>query len=213
MANFSKWISVIPRVFRFYGGSPVLLTKRVLRVWRREGISGVKRRVNLLLGGFGSGAVARRDVVDLYGALPSTDSGFAPKVSIIVPSYNHASYLRERLESIYRQTYWNIEVILLDDCSSDGSVEILQEFAQRFSDRTICHFNDTNSGGVFHQWKKGLELASGELVWIAESDDACSENFLAELVRFFANSAVMLAFARTEFIQGGRGETIWTQEE
>ena len=212
--NFSQRISFAVRMFLFYGGSPVLLIKRILRVWRREGLIGVKRRMNIFFGGFISKAdVYHYNKGDLYGVLPEMDFGFSPKVSVIVPNYNHAPYLRQRLESIYNQTYKNIEVILLDDCSGDGSVEIIKEFAQRFPDRTICHFNEENSGGVFHQWKKGLEMASGELVWIAESDDACSENFLTELVHFFSNSAVMLAFARTEFIQGEKNETIWTQEE
>jgi glycosyltransferase involved in cell wall biosynthesis len=138
---------------------------------------------------------------------------FTPKISVIVPNFNHVKYLRQRLDSIYRQTYQNIEVILLDDCSTDGSLAILREYATRYSDRTIYHFNEANSGGVFHQWKKGMGLATGELVWIAESDDYCSENFLAELVRCFQNQAVKLAFSRTSFVRGDSREQTWSTEE
>jgi glycosyltransferase involved in cell wall biosynthesis len=58
-----------------------------------------------------------------------------------------------------------------------------------------------------------LELATGEFIWIAESDDWCSANLLEELVRFFRNPAVMLAFARTEFIREALGAKVWTLEE
>src|SRR5262249_13061332 len=117
---------------------------------------------------------------DLYEARP-VDPGFCPKVSIIVPNFNHQQYLRQRPESIYTQ-YTNFEVILLDDASKDGSLKILKEFLERFPEKTICCFNEFNSGGVFHQWKRGLELATGRLVWIAESDDFCTTNFLSRFL-------------------------------
>lgn len=53
-----------------------------------------------------------------------------PKVSIIIPNYNHAKYLPQRLESVYNQTYQDFEVILLDDCSNDASVTILNTYAK-----------------------------------------------------------------------------------
>src|SRR5262249_25622929 len=81
----------------------------------------------------------------------------------------------------------------------------------KFPAKTITYFNTANSGGVFHQWKKGLQMAAGELIWIAESDDYCSLNFLEELVKYFVNQAVMLAFCRTDFITDAK--RIWTIEE
>lgn len=148
----------------------------------------------------------------LEGGTPARDPEFSPKVSVIVPNYNHAQFLPKRLESIYSQTYRNFEVILLDDASSDHSVEVLKGYAERYPEQTTCAFNDINSGGVFNQWKRGLELANGELIWIAESDDFCSPDFLAELVRFFRNNGVMLAFCRTDFVTDEAAERIWTSE-
>lgn len=138
-------------------------------------------------------------------------SGVLPLVSIIVPNYNHESYLRERLESIYGQSYRNFEVILLDDMSSDGSVAILEEYVDKYPQKTRLIVNTTNSGGVFHQWKKGIESARGELVWIAESDDFCSLDLLEKLVPFFDNEGVMLAYAKTIFTQDEK--EIWSIEE
>jgi len=136
-----------------------------------------------------------------------------PLVSIIVPNYNHAEFLHQRLESIYNQTYSSFEVILLDDVSKDNSRVILEEYHNRYAEKTKLIFNETNSGGVFFQWKKGVAAASGELIWIAESDDWCSENFLNELVGYFNDEAVMMAYCRTVFMDGEANEQIWTIEE
>jgi glycosyltransferase involved in cell wall biosynthesis len=140
-------------------------------------------------------------------------SEFNPKISVIVPNYNHAKYLRERLDSIYAQSYRNFEVILLDDASSDESRQILEEYQRRYPDITRCCFNEVNSGGVFHQWRRGIELARGDLIWLAESDDYCSENLLAELAKPFANEAVMLAYCRTVFVEGEDSKQVWSIEE
>ncbi|UDF31508.1 UNVERIFIED_ORG: glycosyltransferase [Roseateles sp. XES5] len=150
---------------------------------------------------------------NLQGKAPETDPNYVPLVTIIVPNYNHEKYLTERLESVYGQTYRNFEVLLLDDASSDNSRAVLANYADRYPDVTSCVFNSVNSGGVFHQWKKGLDLAKGELVWIAESDDFCTPNFLEEMVRFFRNPGVNLAFARSDFITGEPHQKIWTSEE
>ena len=106
---------------------------------------------------------------------------YSPFISVIVPNYNHAQYLEQRLGSVFRQTYPDFEVIILDDCSTDKSLEVINRYKdnQHLSQIVI---NETNSGSVFKQWKKGFGLAKGEWIWIAESDDYCELNFLAELM-------------------------------
>ncbi|PID52807.1 MAG: hypothetical protein CR972_00115 [Candidatus Moraniibacteriota bacterium] len=150
-----------------------------------------------------SGDACIRNVMDT-----SSCKTFAPKVSIIVPNYNHATFLEKRLDSIYNQSYTNYEVILLDDCSTDDSIKILQEYAEKYSEKTTCLFNKKNSGSVFCQWEKGIKNASGELIWIAESDDFCDKNFLEELVGFFYDESIMLAYAHPIFVnQNGKKHT------
>ncbi len=150
----------------------------------------------------------------LYGIHSSSEGRtFRPLVSVIVPNFRHERFLRRRLDSIYGQTYDNFEVILLDDASGDGSVPILQEYAERHPRITRCCFNELNSGGVFSQWRRGLTMAKGDLIWMAESDDYCSENFLAELVAPFENQAVMLSYCRSVFVKGEAEEQIWSIEE
>ena len=103
-------------------------------------------------------------------------------VSVIVPNYNHARFLHQRLDSMFNQTYQDFEVILLDDASTDNSVEILQEYAKN---PKVGHFvvDEINSGSPFVQWKKGIELAKGEYIWIAESDDWADKRFLETLIK------------------------------
>lgn len=136
-----------------------------------------------------------------------------PLVSIIVPNYNHEKFLRSRLESLYNQTYKNYEVILLDDCSTDSSQEILEEYRRKYPNKTKVISNKKNSGGVFYQWKRGIAAASGELIWIAESDDWCTNNFLETLVSYFNNDAVMLAYCRTTFMDEAGSKEIWSIEQ
>lgn len=106
-----------------------------------------------------------------------------PKVSIIIPNYNHAKFLVERLESVFNQIFQDFEVIILDDCSTDNSVEILKNYSNH---EKVSHFevNKKNSGSVFKQWIKGIKLAKGEFIWIAESDDLADKDFLTETLKF-----------------------------
>src|SRR5215472_4105163 len=103
-----------------------------------------------------------------------------PKVSVIIPNYNHARYLQQRIDTVLGQTFQDFEVILLDDCSTDESRSIISEYAK--DPRVRTEFNEVNSGSTFKQWNKGVRLARGEYVWIAESDDYADKRFLEKLV-------------------------------
>ena len=127
-------------------------------------------------------------------------SAMNPLVSVIIPNYNHARYLKQRLDSVFNQTYQNFEVIFLDDCSSDNSLEIVEQYKGNPHLSQIV-VNETNSGSTFKQWDKGFGLAKGDLIWIAESDDFCELNFLKELVTQIENSEnVVLAFCSSQFV-------------
>ncbi len=104
-----------------------------------------------------------------------------PKVSVIVPNFNHANFLEQRLESILSQTEQNFEIILLDDASTDHSAKIIANYAKH---PKVSHtiINAQNSGSTFEQWQKGLSLALGEYIWIAESDDVADPNFLKTML-------------------------------
>lgn len=104
-----------------------------------------------------------------------------PFVSIIVPNYNHHSFLKKRFESIFNQTFTDFELIILDDCSNDNSKIILEHYS---NSEKVSHiiYNSKNSGSPFLQWEKGINLAKGKYVWIAESDDYCDCFFLEKMI-------------------------------
>jgi glycosyltransferase involved in cell wall biosynthesis len=118
------------------------------------------------------------------------------KVSVVIPNYNHSAFLKQRIGSVLSQTYSQFEVIILDDCSKDNSRDIIEQF--RSSDK-VSHivYNTQNSGSTFYQWKRGIQLATGDLIWIAESDDYCEPYFLEKMVSFFEDKKVVLAYARS----------------
>jgi glycosyltransferase involved in cell wall biosynthesis len=121
-----------------------------------------------------------------------------PAVSVIIPNYNHARYLQKRLESVFEQTFKDFEVILLDDASTDGSMEMLNKYAHHADVRIVR--NEGNSGSPFKQWLKGLDMARADIVWIAESDDISEPRFLESLLPAFVNPEVKLAYANSHVI-------------
>jgi glycosyltransferase involved in cell wall biosynthesis len=122
-----------------------------------------------------------------------------PKVSIILPNYNYACYLTERLNSIKNQTFTDYELIFLDDASTDNSIEIFNKFIQ--DNKQISYkilINQSNTGIPFIQWNKGVENASGDYIWITEADDFCENNILEKLVSVLNNNSnVGLAYCQS----------------
>lgn len=106
----------------------------------------------------------------------------SPLVSVIIPNYNYARYLPERIDSVLRQTFQNFEIILLDDCSTDNSIEILEQYRSNPKVSAV-EYNKENSGSTFRQWEKGLSLARGKYAWIAEADDLADPTFLERTVK------------------------------
>ncbi len=123
-----------------------------------------------------------------------------PLVTVIVPNYNHAPYLTRRLESIAAQGIQEMEILLLDDASTDGSREILRAFAATHP-HTRLVLNAENSGSTFKQWRKGLAMARGHFVWIAESDDSAEPGLLAALLQKLQRDPdAVLAYAQSRMI-------------
>ena len=123
-----------------------------------------------------------------------------PLVSVIVPNYNHAPFLAKRLESIAAQGIENMEILILDDASTDESREILNAFASMHP-RTRLVLNAANSGSTFKQWRKGLDMARGQFVWIAESDDCAEPGLLSALLhKLQRNPDAAIAYAQSRMI-------------
>lgn len=105
------------------------------------------------------------------GDLLRLSGHFQPRISVIVPSYNYARFLPQRLASLLNQQLPVWEILFLDDGSADGSVAVAEELLRDCGVNYRIIVNPENSGCVFSQWQKGVSEARGELVWIAEADD------------------------------------------
>ena len=120
------------------------------------------------------------------------------KVSVVVPNYNYENYIEERIDSILMQTYPIHEFIILDDCSTDNSVNKIEKIIKKHPDVNIKFVkNEKNSGSVFSQWQKAFSLSTGDYVWIAEADDSCSHYFLENVMKGFDSPNVVLSYAES----------------
>ena len=105
----------------------------------------------------------------------------SPLVSVIIPNYNHGRYLRERIDSVLNQDFRDFEVIILDDRSTDDSVNVISHYKDHPHVNHII-VNEQNTGNTFIQWERGIQLAQGRYIWVAESDDVARPQLLGILV-------------------------------
>jgi len=106
-----------------------------------------------------------------------------PKVSIITPSYNQGQFLRKTIESVLNQTYPNIELIVIDDGSTDGSVAAI---ARALTDCPFPHhFLHRENRGAHATLNEGVELASGDCIGILNTDDI----YIPERTEFMVRTA------------------------
>jgi glycosyltransferase involved in cell wall biosynthesis len=110
-----------------------------------------------------------------------------PLVSIIIPVYNKAAYIRETLDSALGQTYENIEVVLVNDGSTDGSLEILREYSQRFPDKLILV--DQVNGGVSKATNVGIQASKGAYIQFLDADDLLTPNKIENQIKLLENQA------------------------
>ncbi len=118
-----------------------------------------------------------------------------PRISVVVPSFNYARYMKQRLASIFAQSHPVLEIIVLDDASADDSVEVARTAAAEWDRSIRVIASPRNSGSVFRQWQRAAEEARGEWIWIAEADDAADPGLLERLAQALsAASGTVMAF-------------------
>ena len=105
----------------------------------------------------------------------------APAVSVIIPMYNAEKFIGECLESILAQTFQDFEVIVVDDCSTDSSVKIIEQYIPSFGGRLKLSRMDKNSGSGAMPRNKGMELSHGEYVFFMDDDDLLTKTALEEM--------------------------------
>lgn len=120
-----------------------------------------------------------------------------PLVSICIPAYNSARFIERTINSILKQTYDNIEIVVVDDCSSDNTVEAVRQINDS---RIKLYTNDTNQG-MAGNWNRSVELTTGEYVKLIPADDiiysTCIEKSLAV---FKAHPEVSMVITGTDLV-------------
>jgi len=120
-----------------------------------------------------------------------------PKVTAIIPNYNHERFLEQRIGSVLGQTHQDLEVILLDDASTDGSRRIFEKYATHPRVKAVF-INEKNTGVPFKQWNKGVAAASGDYLWFAESDDYADPTLVETLLtRLETSPRVGVAYSQS----------------
>lgn len=141
------------------------------------------------------------NVISIYGkneCYPKY-TGEIKDVVAVIPNYNYARYLNERIDSILFQTYPVREIIILDDCSTDDSIDVIEEKIKYNNSgiKITLIKNEENSGSVFAQWQKAFEVAKSEYVWIAEADDSSDARFLERVMKPFEDKDVVISYCES----------------
>lgn len=102
------------------------------------------------------------------------------KVSVIIPVYNDEKYLKQCVESVLTQTYTNLEIILVDDGSTDHTPEICEEYREKYDQIRVLH---KKNGGVGSSRNAGLALATGEYILFIDNDDWLEKYHIEELYK------------------------------
>lgn len=103
-----------------------------------------------------------------------------PQISVVFTSYNHREFLRQALESLLTQTFTDFELIIIDDCSTDGSQEILREYAEK-DKRIKLHLLEKNTGSYVHSTNLGASMASAPYIIFEQCDDYAEPTQLEKL--------------------------------
>ena len=122
-----------------------------------------------------------------------------PLVSIVFTSYNHKEYLKQALDSFVNQTYPNLEIIVIDDYSTDGSQDILLQYEHH--DNVSLKLQNHNSGSYVKASNFGAKFASGEYLLFAQCDDFAEPNQIEMLVKAFqSNPTVGVVFSKSNLV-------------
>ena len=125
----------------------------------------------------------------------------SPLVSVILPSYNHASFIGEAIESVLQQSHTNLELIVVDDGSVDNSLEVIKSY----SDERIIIIEQSNKG-AHNAINRGLSVATGEFLTILNSDDRYSFDRFRRILQVLQHSEIHFCFSNVEMIDASSSQ-------
>jgi hypothetical protein len=132
-----------------------------------------------------------------------------PSISVVVPSCDYARYMARRLGAVFAQTVPVREVLVFDDASTDDSVGVARAAARDWRRDISVVSRATRTGSAFGQWVDAVETASGDRIWIAESDDAAEPGFLARIAAAIAAAPDLVMAACDSRVIDADGKPVW----
>ena len=114
-------------------------------------------------------------------------------VSIVTPTYNSAKYIAETIQSVQKQTHQNWEMIIVDDCSSDNTTNLIKDFITK-DNRIQLHELESNSGPAVAR-NKAIENASGKYMTFLDADDIWSEDFIEISIKTIQETGIQFVFS------------------
>lgn len=121
-----------------------------------------------------------------------------PLVSVVIPVYNAARFLKQAIDSVLVQTYRNIELILVDDCSTDDSMQIMRAYSNK--DVRIRLFSNQTNQGVAKTRNTGIQAANGEYIALLDSDDVWEKTKLESQIQLLMHEDADIAYCSLDFI-------------
>lgn len=132
----------------------------------------------------------------------------APLISVIIPIYNAEKYLKKCLDTVLSQTYTNIEVILVNDGSSDGSGAIIDSYACQDGRIRVIHLPENK--GVSHARNRGIDILKGEYTIFVDADDYVEPDFLEKLYGNLKENQADISICGVDFV--GFGEYVTSRK-
>lgn len=133
-----------------------------------------------------------------------------PKVSIIIPCYNQAEYVGESIESALKQTYENLEIVCINDGSTDNSNEVIKSYAEKY--KNIVFLDEKTNRGVCCARNMAIAASSGEYILPLDADDKIEPQYVEKAARvLYNNPKVGIVYCKADFF--GRKNKLWKLEE
>ena len=129
-----------------------------------------------------------------------------PIISVVIPLFNKGKYIGKTLDSIIKQEYPNLEVIIMDGGSTDGTLKVIEKYANRYPD--VINYQSKNDKGQMDAVNKGFKKANGKILTYINADDVYKAGAFAEIEKMYRLNIDALWFAGRGMVIDGKGDRI-----
>ncbi|WP_457636310.1 glycosyltransferase family 2 protein [Persephonella sp.] len=126
------------------------------------------------------------------------------KVSVVIPVYNGERFIKQAVESVLNQSYKNTQIVIINDCSTDKTEEVIfRNFKDLINKKIVYHKNEKNMERVYSR-NKGVKLSDGEFIFFLDHDDLWKKNYVETVVSYLEENDIVYSFPRTFIDEEGK---------